>query len=91
MPVLRAMPIAFPDDQKVDNMIYQYMFGDYLLVSVFSDSIYLPKGNWTNYWTGEKMAGGRTVKCKVPENRGELLFIRGGAIITLSKTYTVHR
>ena len=85
MPVLRAMPIAFPDDRKVDNMIYQYMFGENLLVGVFSDSIYLPKGNWINYWTGEKMAGGRTIKCKVPENRGGLLFIRGGAIIPYQK------
>jgi alpha-glucosidase (family GH31 glycosyl hydrolase) len=85
MPVLRAMPIAFPEDRKVDNMIYQYMFGDNLLVSVFSDSIYLPKGNWINYWTGEIMAGGRTIRCKVPENRGGLLFIRGGAIIPFQK------
>jgi alpha-glucosidase len=85
MPILRAMPIAFPDDRKVDNMIYQYMYGENLLVGVFSDSIYLPKGNWTNYWTGEKMAGGRTVKCKVPENRGGLLFVRGGAIIPYQK------
>jgi len=85
MPIVRAMPIAFPNDRKVDNMIYQYMYGENLLVSVFSDSIYLPQGTWTNYWTGKKMAGGRTVKCKVPENRGGLLFIRGGAIIPYQK------
>jgi alpha-glucosidase len=85
MPVLRAMPIAYPDDRKADNLIYQYMFGENLLVSVFSDSIYLPKGNWINYWTGEKLSGSRTVKSKVPDNRGGLLFIRGGAIIPFQK------
>jgi alpha-glucosidase (family GH31 glycosyl hydrolase) len=66
-------------------MIYQYMFGKNLLVGVFSDSIYLPKGNWTNYWTGEKVSGGKTVYCKAPPKRGGPLFIREGAIITYQK------
>jgi alpha-glucosidase (family GH31 glycosyl hydrolase) len=79
------MPLVFPDDRKVDNMIYQYMFGENLLVSVFSDSIYLPKGTWTSYWSGEKCSGGKTIHCKVPENRGGLLFIKGGAIIPYQK------
>jgi len=85
MPILRAMPLAFPADRKVDNMIYQYMFGENLLVGVFSDSIYLPEGNWTNYWTGEKVSGGKTVYCKAPAKRGGPLFIRGGAIIPYQK------
>jgi len=85
MPILRAMPLVFPDDRKVDNMIYQYMFGENLLVGVFSDSIYLPKGNWKNYWSGEKFTGGKTVHCKVPNNRGGLLFIKAGAIIPYQK------
>jgi len=86
LPIIRAMPLVFPDDRKVDNMIYQYMFGENLLVGVFSDSIYLPKGIWINYWTNEKYNGGKTVHCKVPENKGGLLFIKGGAIIPYQKT-----
>lgn len=85
MPILRAMPLMFPDDRTVDNMTNQYMFGEYLLVGVFSDSIYLPKGNWVNYWTGEKVAGNRTVQASVPETRGGALFIREGAIIPYQK------
>lgn len=85
MPILRAMPLVFPEDRKVDNMIYQYMFGENLLVNVFSDSIYLPNGNWINYWTNEKLTGGKTVHCKIPENRGGLLFIKAGAIIPYQK------
>jgi alpha-glucosidase len=86
MPVLRAMPLVFPDDRRADNMIYQYMFGENLLVGVFSDSIYLPKGTWINYWDGEKLTGGKTVHCNVPENRGGLLFIKSGAILPFQKT-----
>lgn len=85
MPILRAMPLMFPDDRQADNMIHQYMFGENLLVGIFSDSIYLPEGNWINYWTSEKVSGGKTVHCKVPENRGGLLFIKSGAIIPCQK------
>jgi len=85
MPILRAMPLAFPNDRKVDNMIYQYMFGESLLVGVFSDSIYLPKGNWINYWNGEKHTGGKTIFCKVEQNIGGQLFVKGGSIVPFFK------
>lgn len=45
MPIVRSMPLMFPEDRKCDDMVYQYMFGENLLLSIFSDSIYLPKGN----------------------------------------------
>ncbi len=52
---------------------------------MFSDSISLPKGNWTNYWNGEKIEGGKTIHSKVPENRGGLLFVKAGVIIPCQK------
>ena len=85
IPIARAMPLVFPDDRAVDNIINQYMFGEHLLVAIYSDSLYLPKGNWINYWTGEKVAGNRIVKANVPETRGGPLFIREGAIIPYQK------
>jgi len=84
-PILRAMPLEFPNDRKVDNMIFQYMLGPNLLVGVFSDSIYLPQGKWINYWNGEKFTGGKTVKIDVPVNRGGLLFVKSGAILPSQK------
>jgi alpha-glucosidase (family GH31 glycosyl hydrolase) len=85
MPILRAMPLVFPDDRKVDNMIYQYMFGPNLLVNVFSDSIYLPKGNWVNFWDGKKMAGQKWVKSAIPANRGGLIYVKSGSITPFKK------
>ncbi|MBX2922783.1 MAG: DUF5110 domain-containing protein [Chitinophagaceae bacterium] len=84
-PVLRAMPLEYPNDTTVQNMVYQFMFGENLLVGVFNDSVYLPKGNWINYWTGKTTAGGKTVHAEVPENRGGALFIKAGAIIPFKK------
>ena len=75
----------FPDDRKTDDMIYQYMFGQSFLVGIFSDSIYLPKGNWFDFWTGEKLVGGREIKHTIPDNRAGLLFVREGAIIPFQK------
>ena len=85
MPIVRSMPLMFPDDRKTDDMVYQYMFGQNFLVGIFSDSIYLPKGNWFDFWTGEKLAGGREIKHVIPDNRAGLLFVREGAIIPFQK------
>lgn len=83
MPIVRAMPLEFPDDRNVDDACYQYMFGKNLLVGIFSNTIYLPKGSWTDFWTGEKVEGGRTITHEYPANRAGLLFVRPGAIIPM--------
>jgi len=84
-PIVRAMAMEFPDDRNTDDLTFQYMFGDYFLVGVSNDSVYLPKGNWIDFWTGEKTRGGKTVKAVFPENRGGSLFIKSGAIIPFQK------
>lgn len=63
LPMLRALFVEFPDDPGswlIDN---QYMFGsDMLVAPLFSDEkerdVYLPEGNWIDYQTGKKYAGG---------------------------------
>lgn len=82
MPMVRSMPLMFPEDRSVDDLWTQYMFGNNLLVGIFTDEIYLPAGQWTDAWTGEKIvSSGEWVKRPYPDNRAGLLFIRGGAII----------
>ncbi|MBD2861530.1 hypothetical protein IDH45_05940 [Paenibacillus sp. IB182363] len=34
------------------------MFGDSLLVGAFTETIYLPDGEWIDYWTGARYTGG---------------------------------
>ncbi len=69
-PMMRAMALEFPDDPACTHLERQYMFGDSLLVApVFSDdgdvSFYVPDGVWTDFFTGDAIAGGRwvTMKC----------------------------
>ena len=82
MPIVRSMPLCFPEDRNCDDMTYQYMFGDNFCVGIFTNEIYLPKGTWTDAWSGEKVVSkGETFTHEYPSDRAGLLFIREGAII----------
>lgn len=82
IPMIRPMPLAFPDDPATAASTRQYMLGDWLLVTAYTDKVHLPKGRWTDAWTGEEYEGPCDIDPYVhPENRGGGLFIKGGAII----------
>ncbi|MBQ8508765.1 MAG: glycoside hydrolase family 31 protein [Clostridia bacterium] len=82
MPIVRPMPLAFPEDEATMDASRQYMIGDSLLVSAYADSVHLPAGRWIDGWTGEEYAGPCDINpYNPPEGRGGGLFIKGGAII----------
>ncbi|SFL75699.1 alpha-D-xyloside xylohydrolase [Paenibacillus sp. 1_12] len=67
LPVMRAMVLEFPEDPSAHPLDLQYMLGESLLVApIFNEtgaaSYYVPQGTWTNYWTGEKVEGGRWIR-----------------------------
>lgn len=60
---LRAMCLEFPEDPTSWYLDRQFMLGDSLLVApIFEESgnvdFYLPKGRWTNFFSGEVKTGG---------------------------------
>jgi len=66
-PMMRPMMLEFPDEPGMDYLDRQYMLGDSLLVApVMSEDgdveYYVPKGRWTNFQTGETIAGPRWVR-----------------------------
>jgi alpha-D-xyloside xylohydrolase len=88
-PFMRGLFMDFPNDPKVSNIGDQYMFGPAFLVAPVTDQgvesrdVYLPAGaDWFNYWTGEKFAGGQTVKVAAPIDVIPL-FVRAGSIIPM--------
>lgn len=81
MPVMRAMPLMFPDDPATDGLPLQYMLGDYLLTVGYTNKVHLPAGGWIDFWTGERHQGPQVLECTIPHDRGGPLFIREGAII----------
>ena len=89
VPTVRAMVLEFPGDSVTRGTAtqYQFMAGEWLLVApVFKseakrDSIYLPAGKWTDFWTGARFGGGAWIN-NYPAPLDRLpVFVRAGAII----------
>lgn len=81
MPITRPMALMFPNDPQCRSLLTQYMFGDFLLVGVFTNRVYLPEGEWIDYWNGQCFHGGQWVDCHLPEEAGGPLYLRAGAIL----------
>ncbi len=81
MPIMRAMPLMFPNDPALADSTREYMLGEYLLVTAFTPHVRFPAGRWIDYWTGKEYRGPAELAYTIPENRGGGLFIRAGAIL----------
>lgn len=88
---VRPLSLEFPDDPKTlgPDAEYEFMSGkDFLVAPVYSDTdvrngIYLPKGTWTDYWSGRTYHGPTTVNgYKAPLDTLPL-FVRGGSIVPM--------
>jgi alpha-D-xyloside xylohydrolase len=87
LPVIRPMAMAFESDGEAATHIYQYMFGPDLLVAPIHQpgtvrSVYLPRGTWFDYWSGERIDGPLMKEVEAPLSRIPL-FVRGGAILPM--------
>lgn len=65
VPMMRAMFVEYPSDPHCIELSQQYMFGENFLVAPvmeegsFTKEVYLPEGNWMNFFTGDIVFGGR--------------------------------
>ncbi len=85
MPMIRALPLVFPEDPNVQDKDFEYMFGPSILVAPVIEPggkchIYLPEGPWFDYWTGKTLKGPKNLLLDVPLDILPL-YVRGGAII----------
>ena len=65
------------------------MFGPSLMVApLFTGqqkrSVYLPKGDWFDFWTGRKYAGGRRIEVDNPLDEIPV-FVKGGSLLPLAE------
>lgn len=76
--------------QALPNNVFDYMFGNELLVAPVYEqyatkrTVELPTGNWVNYWTNKKNAGGKKIEVDAPIDQIPL-FVREGSIIPMRK------
>ena len=86
LPIFRPMIMEYEKDMNLLNMREQFMLGENMLVAPVlyegerSKTVYLPKGSWFNYFTMEKLQGGKWYKlpCELDEI---LVFVKEGSII----------
>ena len=86
LPFMRAMWLHYPADEKARGLGDQYLWGrDMLVAPVYlkgatSRDVYLPAGQWYDWWTNAKIDGGKTITREV-DLATMPIYVRAGAII----------
>ena len=85
MPILRALVLSYQNDDKARTAKNEYLFGpDFLVAPVVDENtrrpVYLPAGEWVDYWTGAAVTGGKVIVVDAPVEKIPV-FVRAGAVI----------
>jgi alpha-D-xyloside xylohydrolase len=85
MPIMRALALLYQDDPQARASKDEYLFGPDLLVAPVIDEaaarvVYLPPGQWIDFWSGEPVAGGKVVVANAPLDTIPV-WARAGAIL----------
>ncbi len=85
MPIMRALVLQFQNDERARTTKDEYMFGpDFLVAPVLDENtrrvVYLPEGDWVDYWTGAHFSGGKTMLVDAAADVLPL-YVRAGAVI----------
>lgn len=87
---LLMSPLAYyyPNDKNTWAIKDQLFFGESMMVSLVTEYkerskvVYLPQGSWYNFWTNEKVLGGKKVKVDAALNSTPI-FVKAGSIIPM--------
>lgn len=84
-PICKALVLDYSDDPTVRNLDDEYLFcDDFLVAPMFQAEgerkIYLPAGDWIDYWTHERVAGERWITRFYPLERLPL-FVKAGSML----------
>ena len=88
LPMMRALWLHYPQDPRAVAEGREYLWGRDILVAPVVEkgaaerTVYLPAGDWYDWWTGEKVKGAREIVRKV-DLATMPLYVRAGAILPL--------
>jgi len=86
LPLMRAMWLHYPSDERARSLATQYLWGrDLLIAPVYEQGatrrdVYLPEGDWYDWWSNARVLGGQTVSRPV-DLATMPIYVRAGAII----------
>jgi alpha-glucosidase (family GH31 glycosyl hydrolase) len=88
LPLIRALWLHYPNDDNAITRGDEYLWGRDILVAPVIERgaterrLYLPEGDWYDFWTSEKQSGGKEVTREV-DLATMPLYVRAGAILPL--------
>lgn len=85
LPMMRSLVLLHQDDPEARAADTEYYLGPDLLVApvlspVTQRAVYLPEGEWIDYWSGQRSHGRQTLAVQAPHDRIPL-YVRAGAIL----------
>ncbi len=85
LPLVRPLYLAYPQLEAAYQYPYEYFFGDAMLVAPVLDpsgtqTVWLPPGEWLEFFSGRRLTGGRTVTAHYAVDETPV-FVREGAVI----------
>jgi alpha-D-xyloside xylohydrolase len=92
LPIIRPLVLINQADTNTYGLQHTYLLGHDLLTAVIvtnratTRTVYLPAGNWYDFFTQQKFAGGRNLTWSDPDQTRMPLFVREGAIIPMLPT-----
>jgi alpha-glucosidase (family GH31 glycosyl hydrolase) len=88
MPIMRPLLLHFTNDPRSVECSDQYLWGKSVLVAPVVEKaaterrVYLPQGGWYDFWTNERIEGGREITRPV-DLETMPLYVRAGSILPL--------
>src|SRR6266436_2274319 len=93
LPIIRPLVLLHQDDPKTYDIQHTYYFGNEFVVApvvkptkagaVTERAVYLPRGNWRDFWNQEPHAGGQEVIWKNDNQQQFPVFVREGAVVPM--------
>ena len=96
LPIMRPLCLIEPSEPRAWELSDAYGFGPALWVAPVLEEgarerrVYLPKGEWLNFWSGEPHAGGAEITVAAPLDQVPI-WVRRGAIVVTYAAETVRR
>ncbi len=89
-PPVKAVVMKYQDDENTYKLDDEFLFGENVLVAPFladvqetSRTVYLPKGEWYDFYTNEKLQGGCSYE--IERNGKDIpIFVKSGTVLPLA-------
>jgi alpha-glucosidase/alpha-D-xyloside xylohydrolase len=88
LPIMRALWLHHPDEAAAVGCGDEYLWGPYVLVAPVTEKgatsrrVYLPRGTWYDFWSGQRHDGGREINRPV-DLATIPLYVRAGSILPM--------